>query len=226
MSIKKGVKGALPIMLGYVPVGIAFGIISADGDIPLYVVVMLSAIVFAGASQFMASYALTNHLAYPQIIIATFIMNFRHIIMSMSIASRLHKDSHAYKPIMAFFVTDESYAVTSFEDELHHKYVLPLQIAAYLTWNGATVVGFMIGNFLPSIVQKSMGITLYILFLTLLVPEVKKGKEALIVSGLSAIINSVSSLFLNIDPGWSLVLSLLVASAIALMIFGEEEVAT
>ena len=31
MSIRKGVKGALPIMLGYVPVGIAFGIISADG---------------------------------------------------------------------------------------------------------------------------------------------------------------------------------------------------
>ena len=41
MSIRKGVKGALPIMLGYVPVGIAFGIISADGDLPLYVVVML-----------------------------------------------------------------------------------------------------------------------------------------------------------------------------------------
>lgn len=223
MHIREGIKGSIPIVLGYMPVGIAFGLISANEGMPLYFTIMLSSIVFAGASQFMAVNALAMGVHFPQIIIATFLMNFRHMIMSLSMASRLEKDSESFRPMVAFFVTDESFAVTSFKEKLHHKYILSVQISAYLAWNIATVIGFFVGGLLPVLLQKSMGITLYVLFAALLIPEMKKSKVAVITALIGGIINSVLSYINLVDGGWNLVIAILGAALIGFFVLEESE---
>lgn len=200
MKIKEGIKDGLPIVLGFIPVGIAFGLIAKNEGMPIYFTIMLSSIVFAGASQFMAVSSLALGIYYPQIIIATLLMNFRHFIMSISIASRLDKKSLKYRPIIAFFVTDESFAVTSVHKNLEHNYILVVQIIAYLTWNIFTIVGFVAGSFLPELLQQSMGITLYVLFAVLLIPEMKKTKEAIFVAITAGVINTILS-YINILEG-------------------------
>lgn len=222
MRIKEGVKAATPIVLGYIPVGIAFGLIAKNEGMPLFFTVMLSGIVFAGASQFMAVHAVAMGLYFPQIIVATFLMNFRHLIMSISMASRLEDESMAFRPMIAFFVTDESYAVTSLSETLHHKYLLAVQLTAYLTWNFATIVGFFAGGLLPKLLQKSMGITLYILFAALLIPEIKKSREPLVIALIAGGINSFLAYGGFFDSGWNLVISMVLAACFGYVIFKEK----
>lgn len=223
MSIKEGIKSAVPIILGYIPVGIAFGLITSNEGMPLYFAILLSSVVFAGASQFMAVKSVALGIQFPQIIIATFLMNFRHLIMSLSMASRLDHKSKKYRPLMAFFVTDESYAVTSLTEKLHHRYLLGVQISAYLTWNVFTIVGYLVGGLLPTILQQSMGITLYILFAALLVPELKRSNSAVVIALLAATINTLLTYLKLFDSGWNLVLAMIFSAAIGLIVFEEED---
>lgn len=223
MKVKQGFIDALPIIVGYLPVGIAFGLIARNEQMPLFFTLMLSSIVFAGASQFMAVSKVALGTHYMQIIIATFIMNFRHFIMSASMASRLEEKSKKYSPIIAFFVTDESYAVTSLQGKLHHRYLLAVQIAAYLSWNISTVIGYLVGGVFPKVIQQSMGITIYVLFGTLLVPEIKKAKPPFVVAFTAAGLNFLLLQWGALEDGWCLVLSMLIASLIGYLLFRKDE---
>jgi 4-azaleucine resistance transporter AzlC len=221
MHIKNGICSATPIILGYIPVGIAFGLIAKNEGMPFFFTILLSSVVFAGASQFMAVHAVALGLYFPQIILATFLMNFRHLIMSISIASRLEDDSKNYRPLIAFMVTDESYAVTSLSRSLHHRYLLSVQFIAYLTWNIATIIGFFVGGLLPKLLQQSMGITLYVLFAALLIPEIKRAKEPLIIALIAGLINSLLTYTAWFDGGWNLVISMILAASVGYIIFKE-----
>lgn len=212
MSIKKGIVKASPIIMGYIPVGIAFGLVAANSEIPLPVAIALSSVVYTGASQFMAVNAITFGIPIAQIIIATLIMNMRHFIMSASVVSRLTPESKPYRPVIAFWVTDESYALTSLDKELDHHTLLGIQGAAYLAWNIATVVGFFVGNLLPPLLQESMGITLYVLFGTLLIPSVKRERLPLMVALCAAGVNTVLEHIALLESGWNLIIAMLSAS--------------
>lgn len=212
MSIKKGALKASPIIMGYIPVGIAFGLVAANSDVPLIVAIALSAIVYTGASQFMAVNALVMGIPMAQIIMATFIMNMRHFVMSASVVSRVKPESKPYRPLIAFWVTDESYALTSLDKELDHKLLLVIQATSYLSWNIATVIGFFVGNLLPPLLQASMGITLYVLFATLLIPAIKKEKMPLMVAVCAGAINTLLEVFGLLDSGWNLIIAMLSAS--------------
>ena len=102
-----GLRLGVPIVFGYVPVAIAFGLVSRDAGLPPHVALLFSALVFAGASQFMAVEMLMLGIDGLQIIAATLAVNFRHFLMSSSIASRVPE------PVVAFGITDEVFAVAS-----------------------------------------------------------------------------------------------------------------
>lgn len=223
LRVKQGVIDAVPIVVGYLPVGVAFGLIARNEQMPLFFTVMLSAVIFAGASQFMAVSKVALGTHYMQIIIATFIMNFRHFIMSASMASRLEEKSKKYSPMIAFFVTDESYAVTSLSEKLHHRYLLAVQIAAYLSWNFSTLIGYFMGGVFPKVIQESMGITIYVLFAALLVPEIKKAKPPLVVALSAGGINFLLLQWEVIEDGWCLVMSMLIASLFGYLLFRKED---
>ncbi len=221
--IKKGVMKATPIIMGYIPVGIAFGLVASNSDVPLLVAVGLSSIVYTGASQFMAVNGIALGMPLIQIIIATLIMNMRHLIMSASVASRLKPESKPFRPLIAFWVTDESYALTSLDKTLEHPMLLGIQGAAYLSWNVATVIGFFVGDLLPPLLQESMGITLYVLFGILLVPSIKSDRIPLMVAicagGLNTLLESIGQL----ESGWNLIIAMLSASLFGYVLSHRKE---
>ena len=77
LTFSDGVKAALPVIIGYLPAGITFGILARDAGIYLADVIGFSGIVFAGASQYMAVNLLSSGATYVEIVIATFLLNFR-----------------------------------------------------------------------------------------------------------------------------------------------------
>ncbi len=198
--IKQALKDASPVMLGYFPISMAFGILSKGAGLSMIEGVMMSAVVYAGASQFMAVSMIAAGISPMSIVLATFLMNFRHFIMSASIRARLKKTSKAYFPIIGFFLTDESFSVASIQEEIDHPaYLIPLEVACYSSWVSGTAAGFLAGAFFPPVLVQAMGIALYALFVALLIPSWKKSKEAIVLSMSAASVNMVLVKVL----GWS-----------------------
>ena len=70
-----GVKTALPVILGFLPVAVAFAILSEHSGLTTLETILMSTVVFAGASQIMAVGMLLAGAGVLPIVIATFILN-------------------------------------------------------------------------------------------------------------------------------------------------------
>lgn len=222
--MKSGFKDSIPIMVGYIPIAIAFGLLAKTAHIPMLDTVLMSLLVYAGASQFMAVTLIASGVGIGEIIISTFLVNFRHLLMSASLAARLENINKRLRPVIAFGVTDEVFSVASFKKEgLSAAYLLVLQFAAYISWAGGSLVGYVIGQALPQEVSISMGVALYAMFAALLMPEVRVKYSVGILAAASAVINSSLYYLAGVSKGWSIVVSIVIASAFGASVFKDAD---
>jgi 4-azaleucine resistance transporter AzlC len=223
LGIKDGFVAGFPLIIGYFPIAVAFGILAKTIGISLGESALFSLFVYAGASQFMALNLLAVGAGAGEIILTTLLVNFRHFLMSASLTTRFTKDMKKWFPLIAFGVTDEVFSVASFkEEQLTTKFIMALQIAAYASWVTGSIVGYLVGQVLPSLVKDSMGIALYAMFAALLIPEAKKSTKVLIMALLSGLLNTALNYFKFLPQGWNLILSIVLISLLGSLIFKEE----
>lgn len=225
LTIKDGVITGLPIVIGYIPMAMAFGILSKTIGISIVDSLLFSVFVFAGASQFMALNLLHLGTGMMEIILTTLLVNFRHFLMSASLATKITKDMKKWIPFLAFGVTDEIFSVVSFKKEqITKEFMIAIQLISYLSWIFGTAFGYLVGEILPNTIKISMGIALYAMFAAILIPEVKKSNKVLIMALLAGIINTLLSYFKITTQGWNLVLTIVLVSAIGAFTLKEEDV--
>ncbi len=210
---KEGFLAGFPIFIGYFPVAVAFGILAKTIGLSTGDSLGFSVIVFAGASQFMALNLIKAGLSFGGIIMATFLLNLRHLLMSASLAAKIEGSSKRLLPVVAFGVTDETFAVAATNSQpARTSYFIALEGTAYLGWVSGTLVGYLAGSILPTSLQESMGIGLYALFAAILVPSFKK--SGLIVA-LALGAGFIHTLFnwINLWPAsWNLVVAIIISS--------------
>jgi Predicted branched-chain amino acid permease (azaleucine resistance) len=221
--MKSGFSDSIPIMVGYIPIAIAYGLLSKTSGLSLVDTGLMSFMVFAGASQFMAVNLIASGVGFGEIVISTFLVNFRHFLMSASLSARLKEVSKRSKPIIAFGVTDEVFSVASFrKEELSTSYMLVLELSSYLSWCLGGILGYIIGQALPEDISSSMGIALYAMFAALLMPEVRERLSVGVLALLSALVNTLLYYFGGISKGWCIVIAIITASAVGATVFKEE----
>jgi 4-azaleucine resistance transporter AzlC len=108
---REGMQAAWPICLGYFPIGLAFGVLAQKAGLHPVQIGLMSLLVFAGSSQFIAVSMLSGGATVLSIVITTFVINLRHILMSSSLAVYLRSVSRGWAALFAYGVTDESFAV-------------------------------------------------------------------------------------------------------------------
>lgn len=225
LTFKDGIISALPIVIGYIPVAIAFGILSKTIGVSLIDTFLFSTMVYAGASQFMALNLLYLGTSYVEIILTTLLVNLRHFLMSASFSTKITKEMKRYIPFIAFGITDEFFSVASFkEGEFTKKILLVLEALPYLSWILGSILGYLVGEILPNIIKDSMGVALYALFAAILIPEARKSNKVLSLALISGIMNSILNYSKILPQGWNIVLSIIVISALGAVIFIEREV--
>lgn len=227
-EFKKGIQKGIPIAFGYIPIGIAFGMMANTANLPIYIIIMMSFCVYAGASQFMAVGLITQGVSSIEIIMTTFIVNSRHFLMSSSLTHKFFKniDKKHFK-FLAFGITDETFAVHSMtkNKDLNKEIVYGVNLVAYLSWVLSTIIGILMGEILPSIIQSSMGISLYAMFIALLIPNIKNNKEIKLIVFITILI----SLIFNYTPviknliqsGVKILLIVSISSTIGAIFFKE-----
>lgn len=151
-TIKSGAIAAWPICLGYFPIGLALGVLAQQAGIPWWAVAMMSVIVFAGSAQFICVSMLATSASPTAIILTTFVVNFRHTLMSSALAVHLTGINRKFLALFAYGLTDESFAInmSKFRSEPWTRFqALTVNHLSNIVWVIATVTGTLIGQFIP-----------------------------------------------------------------------------
>ena len=223
-EIFTGIRDALPIMLGYIPVGIAYGVMARQAGFSIGETVLMSVMVYAGAAQMMTTGLYAAGTAYITIILSTFILNLRHIIMSSCIMNMdgMRREKKPSKIIASFWITDEVFAVSVSGKESRGIYhFLGLALAAYFTWMTGSFVGAVFSDFLPSIVTDALGIALYGMFIGLLVPGLRKNFKLVLLVILCCLLNW--GLCKIIPSSWAMIATTLIGAGIGVFFVDLKE---
>lgn len=189
--VKDGITAAWPICLGYAPIGLAFGVLAQKAGLSPGEIGLMSLLVFAGSAQFIAVSMLSGSAAAIPIILTTFTVNLRHLLMSSSLAVHLRRLNAGWLTLYAYGITDESFAVnmTRFREETWDwRRALVLNHTANLAWIVSTIIGGYGGQFIPA---GAFGIdyALPAMFICLLILQIRGGLyvAVAVISGLLAV---------------------------------------
>ncbi len=217
----KGVKAGLPIGIGYFPIAVAFGALAMEAGLRVGDAALMSVLVFAGASQFMAAGMMIAGAGAMQIILATLFVNLRHLMMSLAVHHRLEQASPGLRALVSFGITDETFAFLTLQadksrgdagaaeqepsDGISPWFTLGLNSVAYLGWVSGTVMGGFSAQVIPAEISTAMTFGLYALFIGLLMPSVQRSRTVAVIAGASMVLNTMLSLIL--ESGWAIVLA-------------------
>ncbi|MDP4146680.1 MAG: AzlC family ABC transporter permease [Bacillota bacterium] len=224
VGFKDGAIAGFPIVAGYFPVAMAFGLLSKNAGVSFIDCCLFSIMVFAGASQFMALDLIKAGISMGNIILAAFLLNLRHLMMSASLSVKLRAIKKHWLIFIAFGVTDETFSVTSLSNKkLTVPFLISLHSTSYLSWVFGSAAGYIVGEILPKTVQNSLSVGLYAMFAGLLVPEIKKSSPVLFLSIISGFLYAVLSYTKLLSASWNLIIAIIV-SAVVGTIFIKDEV--
>ncbi|EUJ30345.1 Inner membrane protein YgaZ [Listeria grayi] len=172
LTFVDGVKACLPTVLGYLGIGIAAGVVGKTSGLSLLEIILLAAVVYAGAAQFIISGMLALASPLSAIIVTTFLINSRNALMSMAVAPTFKKASLWSNVGIGSLLTDESFAV-AMNRIGNKKAVTPawmhgLNVTAYITWIVACIIGAFIGGWLPNPEAFGLDFALLAMFIGLL----------------------------------------------------------
>lgn len=218
----EGAKNAFPIFIGYFTTSLAFGLLAVGVGLSPLLAILFSATNLTGAAQFMAINLLGAGAAAGEILVSVLLMNMRYFIMSMAISRKIQFRTLKDRFLLAFGITDEVFSVASLRPGTVSKaFMLGLEGFSWLGWASGTVAGVTIGAFLPKSLQDAMSGALFALFAALLVPEIKKGHLPLVLALAAGGLNSLLYYAWKVPAGWSIVISMLVVTALGAALFGE-----
>lgn len=84
----KGAKQGIPIALGYIPVAFTFGLMAVNGEIPIWMTILISLTSFTSAGQFLGASLIIADASLFEITFATFVINIRYMLMSLSLSQK------------------------------------------------------------------------------------------------------------------------------------------
>jgi len=210
----QGLISAVPIILGYFPIGFAFGVLASAARLSISESTMMSIFVYAGSAQ-LISVGLIERGAGPVTLAMTvFLINLRHLLMSAYLAPYLGKLKRWQQILFCYGLTDETFAVHSTYFRLrgtpHPAHLIALNSASHLAWIGSTFLGAWISDRLPADIEVfGLDYALPAMFIALLVLQLENGSRVLV----SLFAAALSVFFFLAGFGhWHIILATLVAS--------------
>lgn len=174
-----GAKKSIPVAIGYVPLGIACGVLLISAGFNWWQIGLMSLLVFGGSAQFMAASLILSRTELAAIIPIVLLLNARQMLLTSSLSQYLKGESNLNVAILSQLTADETYAlnISEFKKSEHDQgdwsihNAIGLALTGYLTWVVSTVLGGVLGNFIvfPDVI---MNYVLIAMFIGLLIPQI------------------------------------------------------
>ncbi|MGE7914552.1 AzlC family ABC transporter permease [Lysinibacillus xylanilyticus] len=169
----QGVKDCVPTLLGYISIGLAFGVVGSASGLSVLEIALLTILVYAGSAQFIfCALVLTNSPA-SAIIVTIFVVNLRHLLMSLTLAPHFTYYSMLRNIGFGTLLTDETFGVAVTKQmqtgKLYGKWMDGLNITAYSCWILSCVAGAYLGQWVANPEKWGLDFALIAMFVALLV---------------------------------------------------------
>lgn len=171
----EGLRRALPIMLGYLPVGFAFGVLAVKNNIPPALAVAMSVLMFSGSGQFVFASMWGAGASALSIIAAVGIVNLRYLLQSAAESPWLAFLPRFRRFLLGLGLTDETFAVhvTAFQQgwKCSLTTLFVCNHSAQLAWVSGAAIGAFCGELVQDVKPLGLDYALTAMFLALLVPQ-------------------------------------------------------
>lgn len=166
---RQSFSAAMPIIVGYFPIGMAFGIYAVTAGLDWYWPLLIGLIQYSGAAQFFLVALLAENIA-PIVILGTLvILNMRHAFYGLPFLDALPEKT-VPKFLAIFWLTDEVYSVLTSRPRDQRPPLHWVGFWAYSAWNLGCLLGGLVGETL-SIPDTSLGFSLTALFVILVIEQ-------------------------------------------------------
>lgn len=189
-SLKYAFKRSLPIMIGFFPVGIAYGILMSNEGYNFLWSALCSAIVFAGSLQMLMVSFFAAGLPIITVTVTALLLNSRHIFYGLSFIEKF-RDYGPWKYFLIFSLADENYSLLCAPNDMEGTDEKTVNIFSSLLVYGYWILFSALGGLCGSLITfdtTGIDFALTALFTVILVDQLKAAKSAL-----PAILAAVSS---------------------------------
>ncbi len=190
-GILLGAKRTIPLAISVFAIGIVFGVLARQAKLSVLDAMLMSGLVYAGASQFVAL-SLWTAIPFPvtTIILTTFIVNMRHMLMGASLRPWFSELSPWKVYTSVFFMVDESWAMTMNDFAKGGRdagFLLGSGFILYVAWVSSAVIGRTVGAWIQNPAQWGLDFAFTAVFTALLI-GMWKGKSNLLPWAVAAVV--------------------------------------
>ena len=151
-AFRKAFPYTIPVLTGYLFIGIAFGVMYAEKGYSFLWAILMSLLVYAGSGQYLAVNFFTPGISFVQVIFMTLMVNIRHIFYGISLLDKFNQMGKK-RWYMIFGLTDETYSLLCTtkipEGVEEEKFLFAISIMNQSYWVIGSAIGGLAGSFLP-----------------------------------------------------------------------------
>lgn len=148
----KALKATIPVFLGYLAIGTAFGMLVVKQGYPWYLSLIMSTVIYAGAGQYIALGLFATGTGLIQMLIISFLVNSRHMFYGISLLDKFKNIPKMIKLYLIFSLTDETYALlttTKYDKEDKYNFYLLVSLLNQFYWIMGSLIGAIAGTLIP-----------------------------------------------------------------------------
>ncbi len=218
-----GVKDAAPVVLGYIAIGLAFGVVARTAGITVPEVALMSLILYAGSAQFVTVGLIAAGMPAPAIIATIFLVNIRHLLYSAAVSPHVRLIPAWQNALIGAELTDETFAVAS--GRLGRgltsgaAWFFGLNNASHASWILCTILGAILGSSITDTRALGFDFALPAMFAALLVLQISNRphmKTAVMASAIGAVTAVCGTLIFS--AGWSIMAATVIAATMGMIL--------
>lgn len=142
----------IPLAMGYIPAAMAYGVLSSAANIPDWITIFISIVIFSGAAQYAAVQPVATGASVLDLLINTFAINIRHIFYALPLMDALPK-SKIKKTYCLFCLTDEGFSLlTTLPKEKQKVFFVKVSALLHIYWILGTILGVLAGHQLGKLI--------------------------------------------------------------------------
>ena len=150
-SIAAAFPVTLPVLMGYISIGIAFGLMLERAGFNFIWAFFMSLTIYAGSGQYLGVELLATGAVLADVALLTLLINFRHLVYGLSMLEKF-RGMGARKLYMIFSLTDETYALLASAQAPvveAKKFYFSVALLDHSYWILGSIIGGVAGALLP-----------------------------------------------------------------------------
>jgi 4-azaleucine resistance transporter AzlC len=214
-----GVSRAMPIVLGYVPIGLAYGVLAQKAGLSALNTLLMSLLVYAGSAQLIAVGLFAGGASVLSIVLTTFVVNLRHLLFSAAVAPFLQHWRKIDLAGFAYELTDETFAVHSAqfasEGVPGRAEVFATNVTAQVSWILGTALGVLLGSVIADVKPLGLDYALPAMFIALLILQIQDRVQVAVALLAGAL--SVGLLLAGLGQ-WNVIVATVIVATLGVML--------